>query len=107
MTSDYAKFHTDRLNLAIHLVFVPLCSVAFVLSIISLVKVQLVASGLFLVAAFLAFAVQAVGHKREAVPPERFTSPGNFAQRIFLEQYFKFWRFLFRGEFARAWSPKV
>jgi hypothetical protein len=107
MGGDYTKFHVDRINLAIHLVFVPVFAAAFALSILALAQGNLAASGRLIAVALLAFAFQAVGHKREPVPPEPFTGPVNFLQRIFAEQYLKFWRFLFQGDFVRAWRQRA
>jgi Protein of unknown function (DUF962) len=107
MVSDYSNNHTNRLNMAIHLLCVPVFAVAFAMFAFSLAQGQLDTSWRFLVVALLAFAFQAMGHKREAVPPEPFSGPANFLKRIFAEQYFKFWRFLFSGDFVRAWRRKA
>jgi hypothetical protein len=107
MGGDYTKFHVDRLNLAIHLLFVPVFAVAFALSILALAQGNLAESSRLIAVALFAFAFQAVGHKREPVPPEPFTGPVNFLQRKVAEQYFRFWRFLFQGDFVRAWRHRA
>jgi hypothetical protein len=82
-------------------------ALAFALSVIFLAQGRLVASGWSLAVALFSFALQAVGHKREIVPPEPFTGPVNFVQRIVAEQYFKFWRFLVSGDFVRAFREEA
>ena len=71
---DYARFHTNKTNLLLHIVMVPLFSIA----------------------------VQGAGHKQEPNPPLPFDGPGDFVKRIFSEQFYKFPQFLLTGEWLRA-----
>ncbi len=43
------------------------------------------------------------GHKLEPTAPVRFRGPGDFAARIFIEQWFTFPRYVLTGQLARAW----
>lgn len=104
MTSAYGRVHTDRANLAIHLFAVPIFVGMSSASALAAIQAHFFTGGLLLLFALLAFAVQAIGHQREAVPPEPFNGPVDFLRRIVAEQYYKFWRFLLSGEFRRNWK---
>lgn len=97
----YAENHRNRLNLWIHYVAVPMFVGA------SLAAVQLLLTGRYVVAAIafavmlVAFALQAVGHKREKVSPIPFDGAGDFLKRVFAEQFITFPRFVLSRGFAR------
>jgi hypothetical protein len=100
----YADNHRDRMNLLLHIVAVP----AFIAGILACVR--LLVAGLWLGAAFafgfavLAFAVQGIGHKREAVAPIPFDGPLDFIGRVFTEQFVTFPRFVLSGQWARNFA---
>lgn len=100
----YGRNHRDRLNLLLHLFAVP----AFIAGILACVR--LAVSGLGLAAAFallfaiLAFGVQGLGHKREAVAPDPFLGPADFFGRVFVEQFITFPRFVLSGQWARNFA---
>lgn len=100
---DYPRFHRDRLNLAIHLVMVPIFVVGAVGAVLSLVWGQWLQAGLFAAVPPLSMAVQGLGHKREPAPPLPFQGVGDVLRRIFAEQFFKFPSFVLGGGWARAW----
>lgn len=102
MTSDYDKFHQNRVNLVIHIVAVPVFVICIVASIWMLISGEILISLLLLLGPVLSLAVQGFGHKKETVPPEPFKSPGDFVRRIFTEQFFRFWVFVFSGSWSRA-----
>ena len=106
MSSAYGKVHTDRTNLAIHLLAVPVFVGMFSASVIAAAQAQFAASGRLLLVALLAFGAQAIGHRRETVPPKPFGGPIDFLQRVLAEQYYKFWRFLLSGELTRNWRQQ-
>jgi hypothetical protein len=89
--------HKNGTNLLIHLVAVPL----FVLGHVLLV-VGIFSNPWLLVAALLCIVVslvaQKVGHALEGnqVPP--FAGAGDFLRRLYAEQFYNFWRFLFSGQ---------
>ena len=99
--SDYASFHRDRVSLALHLITVPL----FWLSLLAVASWpwhgSWLAFSLALVAVPAVFAAQGIGHKREALPPKPFTSPGNALARLVMEQLVTFPRFLISGQVFR------
>jgi len=46
---------------------------------------------------------QGRGHKLETTAPAPFRGPADVAARLFVEQWITFPRFVFSGQFARAW----
>jgi uncharacterized membrane protein YGL010W len=103
MTSDYATFHQNRQSLWLHLIGVPVFAIAFACAVYAAVLGRYVTAALSMALVVIAFALQGVGHKRERVPPRPFKGPVDFATRVLLEQYYRFWVFLFSGEFLEAY----
>jgi uncharacterized membrane protein YGL010W len=98
---DYAERHQDKLNLWLHLYAVPAFiagSLAAVLNLLALSLVGVLASLAFVV---VAFAIQALGHRRERSAPVPFDGPGDFLKRIFAEQFVTFPRFVLSGGWMR------
>ena len=97
----YSRNHRDRVNLLLHIVAVP----AFVAGILAtaslLLQGAVPGAAVALVFAVAAFAVQGIGHKREAQPPEPFDGPGDFVARVFAEQFITFPRFVLSGNWMR------
>jgi len=97
----YSRNHHDRVNLMIHMLAVP----AFIAG--TLATVTLISRGqwpgalLSIVVAVAAFALEAVGHRRERAAPEPFAGPADFVARIFAEQFITFPRFVLAGLWAR------
>ena len=58
-------------------------------------------TGLFAMA--LAMFLQGRMHRAEPTPPVPFEGPVDVVRRIFAEQWITFPRFVFSGEFTRAW----
>jgi hypothetical protein len=102
MNSDYERFHRNRTNLVLHIVAVPLFAVCFLASAWFFLNGNFLTGILLLAGAAIPLAVQGYGHRLEAIPPEPFHGPGNFLKRIFAEQFFGFWAFLFSGGWASA-----
>ena len=104
--SGYDRNHRDRANLLLHFVAVP----AFIAATLSLATSLL--RGWWLGAAFsffvmiVAFAVQGLGHKREAEAPIPFDGPGDFIARVFVEQFITFPRFVLSGGWMRQLSSR-
>ncbi len=99
---NYPKGHRNRRNLALHAATAPL----FIAGTCAVVLAPFASTW------FLAFAVPAVvlplvvqgrGHRLEANPPSPFQGPGDFAARLFVEQWVTFPRYVSSGGFARAW----
>lgn len=99
---NYPSGHRDRRNLAVHAATAPL----FVAGTCALVLAPFTSAWL------LAFAIPAIviplfaqgrGHRLETSPPMPFLGPGDFAARLFVEQWITFPRYVLSGGFARAW----
>jgi uncharacterized membrane protein YGL010W len=102
----YDRNHRDRANLLLHFVAVP----AFIAATLSLLTALAhrwwlgvaVSLGLMIVS----FAVQGIGHKREAEAPIPFDGPGDFIARVFVEQFITFPRFVLSGGWMRRLSSR-
>lgn len=98
---EYADSHQDRINLLIHLLAVPLFWLA------SLMALTFAAMGAWekavwaLAALGISLGLQAIGHKRESVPPRPFNGALDFLSRIFREQFYRFPAFLLGGAWWR------
>ncbi|HXJ77148.1 MAG TPA: Mpo1-like protein [Candidatus Methylomirabilis sp.] len=99
--AGYARYHQDRTNLLLHICAVPLFLVGTVLGVVALVALSPVLLAVALAGIVLSVIVQGRGHRLEAVPPEPFTGPANFAGRLFLEQWVTFPRFVLSGGWSR------
>ena len=99
----YQLVHSNRINLAIHLVAVPVFVVA------TLAAVVMIARGRFGLSVFLALglivsmAAQGIGHRLEPNPPNPFHGPLDALSRILREQFYTFPRFVLTGAWLRAW----
>jgi len=98
----YPEFHRGRVNLLIHIVAVPAFIASVVALVANLVMTHWVSAGVSFGVMLVAFAVQGVGHKREATPSIPFAGPGDALTRIFAEQFITFPRFLFSGGWDAA-----
>ena len=100
--SGYEKFHRSRANLLIHIFAVPMVLISNVALIMGFFRHRWlsVAINLALIAIFVA--LQSLGHRREAHPPEPFTGAKNAMTRLFLEQWITFPRFVFSGGWWRG-----
>jgi hypothetical protein len=97
----YPRYHQSRANLFLHVVAVPLFLAANVLLVVGVARLSLVAVLVGLAGMALSVALQGRGHRWEAVPPEPFTGPANFAGRLFFEQWVTFPRFVLSGGWWR------
>ncbi|HMM56229.1 MAG: DUF962 domain-containing protein [Xanthomonadales bacterium PRO7] len=97
----YARNHSDRTNLLIHFVAVPVFIAGILAFLTMLLRAQWLGALLAILVSAVAFAVQAVGHKREREAPVPFDGPGDFVARIFAEQFITFPRFVLSGQWAR------
>lgn len=102
MSSDYQKFHRNPVNLVIHIIAVPVFVICTISAIWMLVAGDILVALLLLLGPVLSLAAQARGHKLEAVPPEPFNGPLDFIRRIFMEQFYRFWVFVFTGAWFKA-----
>ena len=99
----YTRYHQTRANLLLHLVVVPLFLVGQVGVVLALFQGSWAMALASLGAMGLSVAAQGRGHAMEPVPSVPFTSRWNAVQRILLEQWVTFPRFVWSGGWARAW----
>jgi len=99
---DYPHFHKNKANLLLHIVVVPLLVAGVVYAVWSLVQGHWIDAALGALAPAVSLAVQGAGHKKEPNPPLPFEGPGEFVQRIFLEQFYRFPKFVLSGGWLRA-----
>lgn len=101
---NYADNHRDRVNLLLHIVAVP----AFIAGILASVRLLVAGIPIGAAAAFgvalIAFVVQGIGHRREAVAPIPFDGPLDFVGRVLVEQFITFPRFVLSGQWARNFA---
>jgi hypothetical protein len=103
----YPRYHQSRANLLLHIVLVPLFLIGNVSLVVGLVRTSVLPAGIGLVVMAASMALQGVGHRAEANPPQPFTSRGNAVGRIFLEQWVNFPRFVLSGKWWRAFADPV
>lgn len=99
----YREGHTTRMNLAIHLVTVPMFHMGLATLVIGLITW----SGFTMLSGWLVAAtcvvLQGMGHKKEPARPVPFDGPADVASRLLVEQLVTFPRFVLSGGFVRAW----
>ncbi len=100
----YDRNHRNRFNLLIHFVAVPLFIAGALYATRALFSQQWLAAGVGLICMIVGFALQAIGHKREAEKPIPFEGPLDFIGRIFIEQFITFPRFVLTGGWVRNLS---
>jgi len=98
----YSKYHQSRTNLFIHIVAVPLFLIGTIALVASLFQLSLMLLAIAVGGIAVAVALQGRGHRLEALPPEPFSGPLNFASRLFFEQWVTFPRFVISGAWGTA-----
>ena len=98
----YPRYHRARSNLLLHVALVPLFLAGTIAVLVALAERRWLAALAAAALAGLSLAIQGVAHRREPVPPERFTGPCNAIARILLEQWLTFPRFVLSGAWTRA-----
>ena len=97
--SDYPAKHRSRVNLALHILAVPLFmlgSVAVVLGALRFPTMTIVSG---LVTMIVSVALQGIGHRFEPDQPAPFDGFGDFVKRFFIEQWVTFPRFVLSGRY--------
>ncbi|WP_271407833.1 Mpo1-like protein [Pseudomonas sp. Q1-7] len=102
----YSDNHQHPVNLVLHIIAVPI----FIVAALSLV------SGLFtfsfrplvlgVIGILASLALQAHGHKLEAVQAEPFNGRRDAVGRLLMEQFVTFPRFILSGQWWRNWRRK-
>ena len=99
---NYPNGHRDRRNLAVHAASAPF----FVAGTCTLLLAPFTSPWLLMFAVpavALPIVLQGRGHRLEANRPPPFRGIGDFAARIFVEQWITFPRYVLSGGFLRAW----
>jgi hypothetical protein len=88
--------HRSTGNLLIHVVAVPMFVVghALLIATVAAGRWSLVAAGSCIV---VSIALQRLGHGMEQQPVHSFEGPRDFVRRLYVEQFYNFWRFLLSG----------
>jgi hypothetical protein len=98
----YPTFHQRGVTLWIHLFAVPAFVASTLAVVFYLATMELVFAGLSFAGMLVAFAAQGIAHKKEPNAPIPFAGAGDFASRLFLEQFVTFPRFVLTGGWWRA-----
>lgn len=104
--SGYAANHQDPVNLALHLLAVPLFLLGVALLLIGILDLHALLLGLGMIGILASLTLQACGHKREAQAPEPFSDRSDALLRLLAEQFVTFPRFLLGGGWLRAWRRR-
>ena len=94
---DYAVYHRNRFDLAIHPIGVPMFVFGTVGALLAAINGARAVVAAGLLAAAVGLGIRGTGHRREPTPPEHFWGPGDGIGRIFSEQFYKFPKFLITG----------
>ncbi len=100
--ASYAASHRDRVNLALHIVAVPLFVGATAYLFVALVRGDVRAALAGVAGLGVSLAAQGLGHRREAVRPAPFSGAWDAVARVPVEQFWGFWVFLVSGDWWRA-----
>ena len=96
--------HENRTNLLIHLVAVPAFAIGHVAVVIGSLAWTawpvMVGAGVIA----LSLVAQKHGHSLERRPVHAFTSRKDFIRRLYAEQFYNFWRFLFSGRWYASFK---
>jgi uncharacterized membrane protein YGL010W len=89
--------HRSTGNLLIHIVAVPMFVVGHVLLIaaIAAANLWLLVAGISLIV--VSVALQRLGHSMESQAVHPFEGSRDLIRRLYVEQFYNFWRFLFTG----------
>jgi hypothetical protein len=88
--------HRSTGNLLIHIVAVPMFVVGHVLLIAAIPANRwLLVAGISCIA--VSVALQGLGHSMESQAVHPFEGARDFIRRLYVEQFYNFWRFLFSG----------
>ena len=98
----YPRYHRSRNGLLAHILLVPVFLVANVWLIAALVRGSWLVALTAAAAVVASIALQGVGHRFEALPPEPFTGAANSVLRILLEQWVTFPGFVLIGGWSSA-----
>lgn len=97
--------HKNARNLVIHIFAVPLFVLGHVLALTGAFVIWwLAVVGVLCV--IVSIAVQGFGHSLERQQVHPFTGPRDFVRRLYAEQFYNFWRFLFSGQWYLSFKAR-
>jgi hypothetical protein len=97
--------HRNVTNLMIHIVAVPLFVLGHVLLVAGLIVNPWLLAGAVL-SIVVSLVAQRYGHSLEHNQVHAFTGTGDFLRRLYAEQFWNFWRFLFSGQWYAGFKSK-
>jgi len=97
--------HRNVTNLMIHIVAVPLFVLGHVLLVAGLIVDPWLLAGAVL-SIVVSLVAQRYGHSLEHNQVHAFTGTGDFLRRLYAEQFWTFWRFLFSGQWYAGFKSK-
>ncbi|MND98957.1 hypothetical protein D3C76_612490 [compost metagenome] len=102
----YYDNHRHPTNLVLHMIAVPLFIVAVLLVLSGLFGFDFSQLAVGIVGLIAALGLQRHGHKLEAQQPEPFSGRKDAVQRLLVEQFITFPRFVLSGAWWRAWRER-
>lgn len=93
----YTKYHQSRLNLWLHMIFVPVFIFGFMTFFYGLATVDLAMCLYAVLCMAISFGIQGFGHSKEPSPAIPFSSLKNALIRIIFEQIYTFPKFVISG----------
>jgi len=97
--------HRNVTNLMIHIVAVPLFVLGHVLLVAGLIVNPWLLAGAVL-SIVVSLVAQRYGPSLEHNQVHAFTGTGDFLRRLYAEQFWNFWRFLFSGQWYAGFKSK-
>lgn len=102
----YPENHRNPTNLVLHLIAVPLFIVGFLLLVSGVFSLSIANVAIGVVGLVAALALQRHGHSLEAQASEPFSDRKDAVQRLLVEQFVTFPRFVLSGAWWRAWRQR-
>ncbi|KAF1030529.1 MAG: hypothetical protein GAK37_01286 [Pseudomonas sp.] len=102
----YPQHHQHPANLALHMIAVPLFIVGFLLIASGVFSLSLISFAIGVVGIVAGLALQRQGHRLEARASEPFSDTQDAIQRLVLEQFVTFPRFVLSGAWLKAWRQR-
>jgi len=101
--AGYPRYHQSRVNLLLHIIVVPVFLLGNIALVAGIARASWGMGAGGAISMVTSMALQGLGHRREPVPPEPFTSGLNALLRILCEQWVTFPRFVVSGGWYHAW----
>ncbi len=103
---NYPQNHQHPTNLALHMIAVPLFIIGFLLIVSGVFSLSLASFAVGIVGLLAGLALQRHGHSLEAEASEPFSDRKDAVQRLVVEQFVTFPRFVLSGGWWRAWRQR-